>query len=68
MICTRCGSKIGVLNTIKNTGVNEVYRLRKCRGCGYTFYTLEYEIKLNAQLAEQLRELDRKNSYAKPIK
>ena len=49
MKCPNCESgNIGVIDIV-HTGINdnETYRKKRCSKCGYTFYTVEYEIIRN---------------------
>lgn len=41
MNCPRCDAKTKVIDTVFNSGHNEVYRRRQCVKCGYMYYTTE---------------------------
>ena len=41
MTCPKCGAKTGVINSVSD--VDAIYRERKCKGCGYAFFTIEVE-------------------------
>ena len=43
MHCPKCKGDTAVTNTLHNDDLNEVYRRRKCKDCGYSFYTVEEE-------------------------
>lgn len=45
MICTKCKSKVRVIDIVHNEETNETYRLKKCTHCGYGFYTIEFEVE-----------------------
>lgn len=47
MTCPKCGSKTAVTDCVDNHSDNEYYRRRKCKDCGYRFYTLEFEAELD---------------------
>ena len=47
MTCPKCGSKTAVIDNVNNRSDNEYYRRRKCKDCGYRFYTLEFEAELD---------------------
>lgn len=42
MLCPKCKGKLGVIDNV-NAPDNELYRLRRCKECGHTIYTIEYE-------------------------
>lgn len=42
MGCPNCNNgKVTVVDTVKNDERNEIYRIRKCNGCGYRYFTTE---------------------------
>lgn len=43
MNCPKCGGKAKVLDCARSP--EETYRERKCKVCGYAFYTVEYEVE-----------------------
>lgn len=43
MYCPKCKAKTAVTITMHNDDFNEVYRRRRCKECGYSFYTAEVE-------------------------
>lgn len=43
MTCPNCSGATTVTDT--GTGSDEVIRRRKCKKCGYIFYTVEHEIE-----------------------
>lgn len=47
MLCPECSGKLQVLDTVKNPEENEIYRLKKCSKCGYSLFTVEYEVEVN---------------------
>ena len=47
MICTQCGSKLEVVDTVRDD--DDVYRRRRCKACGKLVYTLESEVEPNAE-------------------
>ena len=44
MKCTICGERTRVVSTINNTDDFEIYRERKCLGCGRRYFTSEFEV------------------------
>ena len=53
MICEKCGSKdVKTVETRHNDESYETYRQKVCRGCGRTFYTLEFEIEPDADFMD----------------
>lgn len=42
MVCMKCGSKTGVIDTIKQDDV--IYRRRKCKACGHLQWTEEIDL------------------------
>ena len=42
MTCPVCSGKTGVFDTASDD-VEAVYRMRRCKNCGYEFYTVERE-------------------------
>lgn len=44
MICTECGGDVMVTDSARKPD-GEVYRRRKCKGCGRIFYTIEFEVE-----------------------
>ncbi len=68
MECPECSNKTKVLDTRKYSGA--VYRKRKCKSCGFTFWTEEIELDKNADIIKtvqatyRMRSRDRaRNSY-----
>ena len=47
MICPSCYSKLEVVDTVRDS--DKVYRRRKCKVCGELVYTLESEVKPDAE-------------------
>ena len=47
-ICPKCQSLAKVKDTRQGNG--EIYRLRACDSCGYTFYTVEFEAEDSPEL------------------
>lgn len=47
MICPECGGTVGTYETRHEEKENEVYRLRKCKVCEYTFFTIEFQTEVN---------------------
>ncbi len=41
MTCPVCGEKTAVVDTVKD--IDTIYRRRKCKNCGYYFFTVEEE-------------------------
>lgn len=50
MVCPLCGEKMLSERTI-HIAHNELFRKRKCKNCGHTFYTVEFQ----AQLSESFK-------------
>lgn len=44
MTCPKCKGKVVSIDSSINNTDNEVYRKKKCRDCGETFYTVEFEV------------------------
>jgi hypothetical protein len=53
MQCPKCNSK--KIDTKKAVDMpwNEVYREKKCRGCGHVFYTCEFEVEPNERFTKE---------------
>lgn len=45
MVCPKCGGKLGVVDNAYDSEGNEIFRRRKCKGCGNITYTVESEIE-----------------------
>lgn len=41
MICPNCEGPVGVLDTRHDKDENETLRQKRCKVCGYIFYTVE---------------------------
>ena len=59
MYCPTCGGVLVACETITNTDDQEVYRKRRCSGCGYEFYTVEYEVIANDSFMNELKKWQR---------
>lgn len=44
MTCPQCNGKVYVIDSV-NAPEGDIYRKRKCRECGYLFYTVESEME-----------------------
>lgn len=55
MRCPKCGYLAPVRNNT-TTDDNEVFRRRRCRHCGHTFYTIEFEVEDNDLLVKSWAE------------
>ena len=59
MVCAKCESyNVTVVDTIQGKH-NVIYRRRKCRDCGNTFFTMEMEIVDNQFFREEWIEADK---------
>ena len=47
MKCPKCGGKFSPVKNTTVTEENEVYRRRRCKSCGHTFYTIEFQVEEN---------------------
>lgn len=47
MKCPKCGGKFSPVKNTTVTEENEVYRRRRCKSCGHTFYTIEFKVEEN---------------------
>lgn len=47
MMCPKCGEKTTVIDTMYNPKEREFCRKRKCGGCKFTFYTVEFQVERN---------------------
>lgn len=52
MMCPNCAGKVRVLDNVKNPTENEIYRRKTCTECGYTFFTVEYEVVVNKRFKD----------------
>ena len=43
MVCPICKGKIRTLGTVNNNDTNEIMRRKKCKECGFIFFTLEFQ-------------------------
>lgn len=62
MICSECGGKVQCRDNA-NTDKNEVYRKRKCLGCGRIFYTIEFEVDKDEAFMKEWRRFARDYAY-----
>ncbi len=44
MICSKCGGKSKIVDTVNVSDTNETYRKHRCVDCGRVFYTSETEV------------------------
>ena len=66
MICSMCGGQVSVTDSA-NKPDGEVYRRRKCKGCGRIFYTIEFEVEKTDQLMAEWYEYRYKDNNLKQI-
>lgn len=52
MKCSKCNGDIRVVDSV-HTPDNETIRKRKCKKCGYIFYTVEEEAPVTDELMEK---------------
>jgi transcriptional regulator NrdR family protein len=55
MQCPICGGPLVASSTVTNEDEQEVYRKRKCSGCGHEFYTVEYEVIANDRFMKEVK-------------
>ena len=53
MICPICNGDVYVIDTVHNEEQGELYRRRKCTGCGRMTYSIEYEVEWNDKFKKQ---------------
>lgn len=54
MKCPKCEGRWMIVDDIvENENDREVYRRRKCHGCGHIFYTVEFEVDVNKRFEEE---------------
>lgn len=46
MKCPKCNSDDNKVVDVVHTKENEIYRKRKCAGCGKPFFTVEFDIEV----------------------
>lgn len=63
MKCSNCGGKVTVVDTVKNSDTNEIYRHRVCTVCDNTFYTIESEIKTTPEFMNRFHRYHRSFQY-----
>lgn len=66
MVCPKCKGKTKVVDVVHNTDANESYRFRKCRHCGFKFYTVEFEVDYDEQFRRNWTDYRRDNSKNRP--
>lgn len=62
MVCSKCGGKLKVMQTVHDTDNNETHRRKKCKSCGKLIYTREILMDNGRDFNElvMIRDLDRK--------
>lgn len=61
MTCSECGGKLKAIDSV-HTPEYEMYRLRRCDGCGRIIYTVEYEIEDTEDVRKTWSKYHRANS------
>lgn len=67
MTCPKCGGKLMVLDNVKNTDENEIYRRKVCNECGDVLFTVEYEVESNEEFKKTWNKYSR-YAYSKLVK
>lgn len=62
MTCPKCGERTTVIDS--KADCEAVHRRRKCRVCGYVFFTVEMEAKSSLEFYELSNEYRRKLKHA----
>lgn len=53
MKCPNCEGDVKVIDTVKNTDTNEIYRKRKCSVCGHVFFSIEFEVEQDERFKQE---------------
>ena len=61
MKCPKCKGKLLVLDNVNDEENFETYRLKKCRECGHSLYTVESEVFVNESFKSAWRKNYRKH-------
>ena len=59
MICIKCNEKLYVKDVRPDHDTGEIYRLYKCKQCGATMYTIEFETDKDNNMVKTWRKLNR---------
>ena len=54
MKCPNCGGSLYVVNSLPYE--DQIYRQRKCKGCGYMPWSIEYIVEKNEALKKEINE------------
>lgn len=65
MKCPKCDGDAGVVDSSFNPEDNEYYRKRKCKSCGHSFYTIEFEVSCDDTFKENYVKNHRSYNYRK---
>lgn len=65
MLCPKCLGESTVIDVVKNLDDNEVYRKIRCKSCGHTFFSIEYEIEDYATIKKTWNRYHRLNNKEK---
>ena len=68
--CPKCKCNASeVCDTVRNESDGEVYRRRRCKGCGADFYTIECEISDTPEFKKQWKKHHRNTAqYLKKVR
>lgn len=68
MLCPKCQSGTYIEDNRSEPNNNEVYRLHKCKNCGHTFHTIEFEVIENEQFKKLWASISRSNKGYRSVK
>ena len=60
MKCPKCEGEVKSICGQVDTPNNETYRCKKCVDCGYTFYTVEFEVEVTPQFKKEWKQYSSK--------
>ena len=63
MKCPKCNGEAGVVDSSFNPEDNEYYRRRKCKSCGHSYYTIEFEVSFDESFKETYTKHHRMYAY-----